>query len=64
MQRQNDINSIIPAIKQFMKTLQGDPAQKINEIMSSGRATQDMLNQAQERAKPIYQVMRSMNIRM
>ena len=44
--QQNSIQSFIQQYNQFRKTFTGDPEQIVKGLVSSGKITQDQLNQA------------------
>ena len=50
--------NMIQQIKQFKNLLKGDPNQQLQTLLDSGKVSQDMLNKAQEMAKPIYELMK------
>lgn len=57
---QNGMNNMVNQIKNFQKTINGDPEQQLNSLLNSGRVPQNMLNQAQQMAKPIYELMKGL----
>ncbi len=54
----NNYQNMIQQIKQFKNILKGNPNQRLQEMVNSGQVTQDMLNKAQEMAKPLYDLMK------
>ena len=57
--KQNDIEGIVSRIKQFKSVFQGDPNRQLQQMIDSGQIPQNVLNQAQEMAKPIYDAMKA-----
>lgn len=53
-----NISQMIQAFNQFKSTFQGDPQQKVNELLQSGRISQQQLNQAQQLAKQLQQYLK------
>ena len=48
----NPQNNMVQQFTQFMQTMRGkDPNQMINELISSGRVSQEQLNQVQNQAR-------------
>lgn len=48
----NPQNNMVQQFTQFMQTMRGkDPNQMINELVSSGRVSQEQLNQVQNQAR-------------
>lgn len=58
--RQQDMNGMVERIKQFRNAFRGDPHQQLQEMINSGKIPQNVLNQAQEMAKPIYEAMKAL----
>lgn len=52
------IAEITQAFNQFKANFQGDPQQKVQELLQSGRINQDVLNRAQQMAKQIGNMMK------
>ena len=41
----NNINNVINQYNQFKNSFQGDPKQKVQELLNSGQMTQEQFNQ-------------------
>ena len=52
------MGNIIQQFQQFRKTFQGDPQQKIQEMLNSGQITQAQINQARSMATEFQKFMR------
>ena len=52
------MQNLIQQYKQFRQTFQGDPQQKIQEMLSSGQITQEQVNQARSMATEFQKLMR------
>ena len=52
------MQNLIQQYKQFRKTFQGDPQQKVQEMLSSGQITQEQVNQARSMATEFQKLMR------
>lgn len=50
--------NIVEQFKEFKNSFQGDPQAKINELLTSGRVTQEQINQATEMANLIKGLMK------
>ena len=57
--QQNNMSQMIENIKQFKQGLK-DPEKQMQALLSSGRVNQQMLNQAQQMARSIYDMMKSL----
>lgn len=51
------MNEFSQRLNQFKSTFNGDPKQKIQEMLNSGQLSQDQFNQYQTMAKQIMQFM-------
>ena len=58
--QQNGMNNMVNQIKDFQKSFKGDPQQQLNSLLNSGKIPQNALNQAQQMAKPIYELMKGL----
>lgn len=58
--QQNNMDQMIKQIKSIQNTFKGDPNERLNNIIKSGKIPQGILNQAQQKAKPIYELMKSL----
>jgi len=52
------MQNLIQQYRQFRETFQGDPQQKIQEMLNSGQITQDQINQARSMATEFQKFMR------
>lgn len=50
---QNMMNNFMQRLNYLKKTFQGDPNQKIQELLNSGKVTQEQYNQAVQQANQI-----------
>ena len=51
-------NDFISQFNQFKKNFNGNPQQMIQQMLNSGRITQDQLNQAMQRANQLMRFMK------
>lgn len=51
-------NNLIQQFQQFKQTFQGDPRQQVQNLLNSGRITQEQYNRAVEQAKTLQQMLR------
>lgn len=49
---------MVQAFNQFKSTFQGNPKQKVMEMLQSGRISQSQLNQAQQMAQQFQQFLK------
>ena len=49
---------MVQAFQQFKQTFQGDPRQKVQEMLNSGQINQQQLNQAQQMAQQLQQFLK------
>lgn len=47
----NNMNNVIDQFNQFQSTFQGDPKQKVQELLNSGQMTQNQFNQLSNMAQ-------------
>ena len=57
MQNQMQGNGIIQRFQQFQQMFRGDPRQKVQEMLNSGRVTQAQYNQAVQTAQQLQRMM-------
>ena len=50
---QNNMNDFINRLNYLKQTFKGDPNQKIQELMNSGKVTQEQYNQAVQQANEL-----------
>ena len=48
---------LMQRFQQFQQTFKGDPRQKVQELLNSGRVTQDQYNQAVQMAQQFQKMM-------
>ena len=51
-------NDFVSQFNQFKKTFSGNPQQMIQQMLNSGRITQDQLNQAMQKANQLMKLMK------
>lgn len=56
---QNNMSQLIGNIKQFQKGIK-DPQSQLQSMLKSGQVPQNILNQAQQMARPIYEMMKGL----
>lgn len=54
---QNNMTSMVQKLNQFRQFLQGDPRQQVQQLLNSGRVTQQQYNQAVQTAQQIQRMM-------
>ena len=47
----NNMNNVVNQFNQFQSTFQGDPKQKVQELLDSGQMTQNQFNQLSNMAQ-------------
>lgn len=57
---QNTANSIVQQIMEFKNQFQGDPQQKVQELLNSGKMTQEQCNSLMQQAQTILSQIGSM----
>lgn len=57
MNKNNGINGFMSSLNQLKQTFKGDPNQKIQELLNSGRVSQAQYNQAVNMANRIQQML-------
>ena len=53
-----NMQNLIQQYQQFRQTFQGDPQQKVQEMLNSGQITQEQVNQARSMATEFKKLMR------
>lgn len=48
---------MVQQFQQFKKTFQGNPQQQVQELLNSGKITQDQYNQAVQQAKALQKML-------
>ena len=56
---QNNVTQMLQKLNQFRQSLQGDPRQQVQQLLNSGRVTQQQYNQAVQTAQQIQRMMGS-----
>lgn len=54
----NNLMSTLKRFQQFKQTFQGNPQQQVQQLLNSGKITQEQYNQAVEMAKQLQQFMK------
>ena len=57
MQPQNPMMNMITQLNQFRQTFQGNPKQQVQQLLSSGRMSQEQFNQLSQMATQIQNMM-------
>lgn len=53
-----NMQNMMRSFQQFKQTFQGDPQQTVQQMLNSGKITQDQFNMAQQMAQQFQQMMR------
>lgn len=56
MQQQTPANGLMQRFLQFQQTFKGDPRQKVQELLNSGRINQQQYNQAVQMAQQLQRM--------
>ena len=57
MQNQAPMNGLIQRFQQFSRAFQGDPKQQVQQLLNSGRVSQEQYNQAVNLANQLQKMM-------
>lgn len=57
MQQQNPLSGVMQRFQQFRQAFTGDPRQKVQELLNSGRINQQQYNQAVQMAQQMQRFM-------
>ena len=57
MQQQMPMNGIMQKFQQFQQMFRGDPRQKVQELLNSGKVSQQQYNQAVQMAQQFQRMM-------
>lgn len=57
MQPQNQFTQMMQRFQQFRQTFQGDPRQQVQNLLNSGRVTQQQYNNAVQMAQQLQKMM-------
>lgn len=57
MQPQNQFTQMMQRFQQFRQTFQGDPRQQVQNLLNSGRVTQQQYNNAVQMAQQLQRMM-------
>ena len=52
-----DLSNLISQLKQFRSTFQGDPRQQVQQLLNSGRMSQQQFNQFQAMAQQLQRTL-------
>lgn len=53
---------MIQQFRQFAQTIQGDPKQQVEQLLQSGRMSQDQFNQLQQQATQFQNMLQSFRL--
>ena len=53
-----NMSNMIQQFNQFRETIQGDPKQQVQQLLNSGRMSQEQFNQLQQMAQQFQQMLR------
>ena len=56
MMQQTPMNGLLQRFQQFQQTFRGDPRQKVQELLNSGRISQTQYNQAVQMAQQLQRM--------
>lgn len=59
MQPQNPMMNMMTQLNQFRQTFQGNPKQQVQQLLNSGRMSQEQFNQLSQMATQIQNMMNS-----
>lgn len=59
MQPQNPMMNMMTQLNQFKQTFQGNPKQQVQQLLNSGRMSQEQFNQLSQMATQIQNMMNS-----
>ena len=51
------MNGLLQRFQQFQQTFKGDPKQQVQQLLNSGRVTQDQYNRAVQMAQQLQRMM-------
>ena len=54
----HNMTALLQQFQQFKQTFQGNPQQQVQQLLNSGKVTQEQYNQAVEQAKMLQQLLR------
>ena len=57
MQSQAPVNPVMQRLQQFSQMFRGDPKQQVQQLLSSGKVTQQQYNQAVQMAQQLSRMM-------
>lgn len=58
MQPQNPMNGIMQRFQQFQQMFKGDPRQQVQQLLNSGKVSQNQYNQAVQMANQLQRMLR------
>lgn len=56
MQQQNPMNGIMQKFQQFQQMFRGDPKQQVQQLLNSGKVSQQQYNQAVQMAQQLQKM--------
>jgi len=56
MQQQNPMNGIMQKFQQFQQMFRGDPKQQVQQLLNSGKVSQNQYNQAVQMAQQLQKM--------
>ena len=57
MQNQNPMNSLLQRFQSFQQTFKGDPKQQVQQLLNSGRVSQQQYNNAVQLAQQFQRML-------
>ena len=56
-QQMNPMNGLVQRFQQFRQMFQGDPRQQVQQLLNSGRVSQDQYNRAVQMAQQLQKML-------
>lgn len=56
-QQMNPMNGLLQRFQQFQQTFRGDPRQQVQQLLNSGRVSQDQYNRAVQMAQQLQKML-------
>ena len=56
--RQNSMGNMLQAFQQFKNSFSGDPKQQVQQLLNSGKMTQEQYNQLSETARQLMNILK------
>ena len=57
MMQPNGMNGILQRFRQFQQAFQGDPRQQVQQLLNSGKVSQQQYNQAMQMAQQLQRML-------